>query len=157
MRFVRSVSTLAAILLASASAARAQAHRMHIGPHFSYNFDADKFGLGAQFGTRVARQLEFYPSADVWFVSPGSLFALDADLKYRPGGEAWDWLYLGGGLNLTHASAGGASSTTAGVNLIAGAESLTRQAHPFGEIRLTVGDGSTAQVAFGVNFTLDNR
>jgi hypothetical protein len=158
MRFkLPAAMTVLMLLSAVPVAVHAQTHRMHIGPHLSYNFDASKFGVGGQFSAPVAHHLEFYPSADFFFVSPGSLFSVNADLKYRLSGEAWTWLYLGGGLNLSHASAAGASKTTAGVNLIAGAESLKSMVHPFGEIRLTVGDGSTAQIALGLNFTLANR
>lgn len=149
--------TTAAVLSMAPVAGHAQTHRRHIGPHLSWNFDASKFGLGAQFSTPVARHADFYPSADLFFVSPGSLFAINADLKYRAGGEGWNWLYIGAGLNISHRSASGISKTSAGVNLIAGAESLQGRTHPFGELRLTVGDGSTAQIAVGVNLTLDNQ
>jgi hypothetical protein len=133
---------------------QAQTNRLHLGPHFGYNFDIEELGVGPQLSVPVARHLEFYPSFDWYFVSPGNLFALNADLKYRLASENLSWLYVGGGLNITRASAAGASTTDAGVNLLAGVESLRGTVHPYGELRLTVGDGSTAQIAVGLNFTL---
>lgn len=147
-----SAAVMAALLsTALAQAAKAQTNKMHLGPHITYNFDVEKLGIGPQFSMPIARQLEFYPSLDFYFLDAGSLIAFNADLKYRLTGESMNWLYIGGGLNL---SGGGTSDTNAGVNLIAGAESLRGTVHPFGELRVTVGNGSTAQIAVGVNFTL---
>ena len=157
MRF--HLPALAAVTLAVAvpGVARAQSGSWHLGPHVAYNFDAKNLGVGAQFTMPVARQLEFYPSFDYYFVSPGSLWALNADLKYRPAIQSTDWLYLGAGLNIARASAGGFSNTNAGLNLIAGGESRAGNMHPYGEFRVTVGNGSTAQIAVGLNFTLSHR
>jgi hypothetical protein len=143
-----------AVALTIAGTAQAQTSRLHLGPRISYQFDAEDIGLGAQLGVPVARQLEFYPSFDIFFVDPGSLWQFNADLKYRFGGQGLDWLYAGAGLNLLHASAGGASNTDAGLNLFGGIESLKGTVHPFAELRLTVGDGSTGMIAGGLNFTL---
>ena len=133
---------------------RAQTRGRHLGPQVAYNFDASAFGVGAQFSMPVAKELEFYPSFDFFFVSPGSVIALNADLKYRLADEGINWAYVGAGLDLQRASAGGAAMTTAGVNLFAGIESMKGSFHPFGEARLTIGDGSTAQIAGGLNFTI---
>jgi hypothetical protein len=82
MRFT--LPALAAVTFAAAvpGIAHAQAPgSSHIGPHVSYNFDAQNLGLGAQFTMPLARRLEFYPSFDYYFVCPGSLWALNPDLK----------------------------------------------------------------------------
>jgi hypothetical protein len=148
-----------ALVLASAfgGVAQAQTERLHLGPRLSYQFDLEKVGVGAQFSAPIMRYLEFYPSADYFFVSDGSYWSLNADLKYRIAAASVRWLYLGAGLNLARSSHGGASDTNAGLNLLAGAESLKGRVHPFGEFRFTVGDGSTAQVAVGLNFTLGSH
>ena len=150
---------IAAVSLAVAVPGIAKAQGpTHIGPHIAYHFDAKNMGVGAQLTMPIARQLEFYPSFDYYFVSPGSLWAFNADVKYRPAlSGTTDWLYLGTGLNLAHASVSGASATDAGLNLIAGAESRMGNVHPYGELRFTVGDGSTAQIAVGLNFSLNRR
>lgn len=151
------ISRLAIALVltsAFAAAAQAQTSRLHIGPRISYQFDLEEVGLGVQVGVPVARHLEFYPSFDYFFVDPGSFWNLNADLKYRLEGQGLNWLYLGTGVNIARASAGGASNTDAGLNLFAGVESLKGRVHPFGEFRFTVGDGSTAMIAAGLNFTL---
>lgn len=149
------VAVLIAILAAGTTiAAEAQTSRAHLGPRISYHFDAEEVGLGAQLGLPVARQLEFYPSFDVFFVDPGSLWALNADLKYRFGGEGWDWLYTGGGLNITNTSFNGDDETDAGLNLLLGVESLRGWVHPFAEGRLIIGDETAFQLSGGLNFTL---
>ncbi len=154
MRILRAAS-IVTLLALPAGLANAQTPRSHLGPHLSYNFDAEKFGIGAQFSAPLARRLEFYPSADVYFVDHGSLWALNVDLKYRvPTTDRSDWLYVGGGLNLTTAGANGSHTTDSGANLILGAESLRGVVHPFGEARLTLRDGSTFQIAGGLNITL---
>lgn len=143
-----------ALVLASvlAGTAQAQTNRLHLGPRLSYQFDLKKLGVGAQFGVPIARQLEFYPSFD-FFIGAGSIWNLNADLKYRIAAASVRWLYVGGGLNIAR-SGGGTSSTNAGFNLLAGAESLMGRVHPFGEFRFTANNGSTGQIAVGLNFTL---
>ena len=151
-----------ALVLASALAGTAQAQtgRLHLGPRLSYQFDLKDFGVGAQFGVPVARYLEFYPSFDYYFVSPGSFWNLNADLKYRIAAASVKWLYLGGGLNIARSggystgSTSTGSSTNAGLNLFAGAESLKGRVHPFAEFRFTAKNGSTGQISAGLNFTL---
>ena len=154
-------SALAALALTSIAVTgmelQAQTHRSHIGPHVSYNFDAEEIGLGAQFSAPISRFLEFYPSFDYYLVDPGSLWALNADLKVRVAGENLEWLYLGGGLNITRASFRGEGNTDAGLNLLAGFETIAGSVHPYGELRLSFADGSTVQLAFGLNFTLGAR
>jgi hypothetical protein len=139
---------------ALAGSAEAQSHRPHLGPHLTYNFDVEEFGIGAQYSTPITTFLEFYPSFDYYFVDPGSLWALNADLKVRVAGEELSWLYIGGGLNISRASFEGASNTDTGLNLLAGWEKTTGRVHPFAELRLTFGDGSSTQIAGGLNFTL---
>ena len=155
MRFrIFRMITGAVLASALAGAVQAQTGRLHVGPRVSYQFDLEDFGVGAQFSVPIVRNLEFYPSADYFFVSPGSFWSLNADLKYRVATESIRWLYLGAGLNVARASGGGDSHTDAGFNAFAGVESRKGRVHPFAEFRFTVADGSTAQIAAGLNFTL---
>ncbi len=150
-----------ALVLAStlACTVQAQTNKLHIGPRLSYHFDAKEFGVGAQLGVPVAKYLEFYPSFDYFFVSPGSFWNLNADIKYRIAAASISWLYIGGGLNIARSggySTGSTSiggSTNAGFNLLAGAESLKGRVHPFAEFRFTSNNGSSGMVAAGLNFT----
>lgn len=153
---LRVSSITAALILTGALAgtAQAQTSQLHLGPRVSYQFDVKKVGVGAQLSVPVARHLEFYPSFDYFFVDHGSFWQLNADLKYRFAGQAVRWLYGGTGLNIAHSSVSVNSATHAGLNLFAGAESLRGRVHPFGELRFTVGDGSTGMIAVGLNFTL---
>ncbi len=154
MQFRRSMLGTALVLTALAGTLSAQTSRLHFGPRISYQFDLEKLGVGAQLGVPLARRLEFYPSFDYFFVSGGSFWNLNADLKYRIAEASVRWLYLGAGLNIARSGGGPFNDTNAGLNLFAGAESLRGRVHPFGEIRFTTGRGSTAQLAVGLNFTL---
>lgn len=126
-----------------------QAHRMHLGPRLSYQFDAEEIGLGAQFSLPIANTLEFYPSFDVFFSDP-SLWSFNVDLKWRVAPASVSWLYLGTGLNIMD----GGGDSQAGLNLFGGVQSLKGNIHPFAEMRFVVNDNSTAQLAAGLNFTL---
>ena len=142
-----------ALLPALGAVAQAQTNRLHIGPQIAYDFDIEEFGLGAQLGVPIARRLEFYPSFMWYFIGEGSLWNLNADLKYRVISAQPHWLYLGTGLNISRFTNDGAGNTDAGLNLFAGAESLKGRIHPFAEARLIVGDGSRFQLAGGLNIT----
>jgi hypothetical protein len=154
---VSRISTALGLTLALAGTVQAQTSRFHLGPRVSYQFDLKKLGVGAQLSVPIVRHLEFYPSFDYFFVSDGSFWNLNADLKYRIPSESVHWLYLGGGLNIARSGSSGVHDTRAGVNLFAGAESLKGWVHPFGEFRFTANHGSTGQIAVGLNFTLDRR
>jgi hypothetical protein len=147
------------LALGAITSAQAQTNSSHLGPRLSYNFDAEAVGLGVQFGVPIAKQLEFYPSFDVFFVDVGSLVGINADIKYRIGKADLSWLYVGTGLNISNFSSGNNgegednSNTNLGLNLFFGVESLKGRVHPFGEMRFTVGDGSSSQLAAGLNFS----
>lgn len=140
------------LTLGVSSAASAQA-RSHLGPQIGYNFDYEALVLGAQFSAPLGQHLELYPSFNIFLVDGATVWALNGDLKYRLPLEG-EWLYLGGGLNVTFFESGGVSNSDVALNLIAGFESRKGNIHPFGEFRFTVGDGSTAQLVGGLNFTL---
>lgn len=153
---MRVLIVVAAVGTASAAAMPAQTTHSHLGVHALYNTDYDDFGLGAQLSIPIAHHLEFYPSFDYYFQNPGSVWEGNIDLKYRASGERFDWIYVGTGLNIDRQS-DGTSATTVGWNLLAGAESIRGQVHPFAEMRLTVADHSRFQVQAGVNVTLGHH
>jgi hypothetical protein len=145
----------AAVALAvSASPLNAQTSRTHIGPRIGYNFDAEAVTVGGQLSFPIGRRLEFYPSADIHTVDPGSMFSVNFDLKYRLPGESIRWMYVGTGLGIVSRSAGNFDNTDTGINVMVGAESLRGRIHPFVEGRVFISDGSMAQLLGGLNFTL---
>jgi len=152
---MRRVFTTLGLLLvfgcASVGTAQAQTHSLHLGPRLSYQFDYEEFGIGAQFSVPIASHLEFYPSFDVFFTNPSSLWSLNADVKWRVAPASASWLYIGSGLNLLEY---GGNGSDVGLNLFGGVESLKGRVHPFAELRLIVNDNSTGQVSAGLNFTL---
>jgi len=127
------------------------AQRAHFGPHIAYNFDIKETAIGAQLHLPVSHGIEFYPSFDYYLVDSGSLLGLSADLKFRTPGDP---LYLGGGLNIMRASAGGSSNNDTGFDLFAGLETRYGWSHPYVEVRGLFHSGSAVQGAFGLNITL---
>lgn len=144
-------------LLALGGAASAAAQSSHLGPRFGYNLDAEAITLGAQLSVPVARRVEFYPSFDYHAVDVGSLFSINADVKVRMGDPGFRGLYLGTGLGVRRRSVGDFDNTDLNANLFAGLESRWGKVHPFGEIRLGVGDETEVQLLIGFNFTLSGR
>ena len=152
---VRSVLALT-VLLGLPAVAQSQSGSFHVGPRVTHNFDFEETAIGFHAGFPVANRLDFYPSLDIFLVDNGSLLGFNADLKFRPSNEM-RVLYVGGGLNITRASGGGASNTDTGLNLFGGLEAQTGAIHPFVELRAIVGDGTTAALVGGLNITLRNR
>lgn len=134
-----------------AGTAAAQGNGLHLGPRLPYQFDAEELGVGAQFSLPIASHLEFYPSFDVFFTEPSSLWSFNADVKWRALAQSASWLYVGAGLNLMDS---GGDGSNAGLNLFGGVESPKGRIHPFGELRFILNDNSTAQLSAGLNFAL---
>jgi hypothetical protein len=135
------------LLLGAAGVSRASAQRSHFGVHGGYNLDSDDWLIGAQIHLPLSRSIELYPSFDYYFVNPGSLVGLNADLKFRTPGAP---LYLGGGLNILRAS--GSSDT--GFDLFGGLETRYGRTHPYLELRGLFHNNTTVQLLFGLNLTL---
>ena len=149
------VAVLALLLVPAITVVgHSQTKHLHIGPHVGFEFDDQNFAIGAQFSVPVAHHLEVYPSFDYYFVDVGSLWAVNADLKWRVAHERPDWLYVGGGLNISRTGLGVFHDTNAGLNLLLGVEPLKGKIHPFGEGRLTIADQTRFQLTAGLNFTL---
>ena len=143
-----------ALTLALAAPAAARAQRSHIGPHAGYNFDIDRALIGAQLLLPLSRSVELYPSFDYYFVDQGSLIGLSGDLKFRVPTGGPSVLYVGGGVNFLRASAGGASDTDTGWDLLFGLESRLGMTHPYIEGRVLNHSSSAFQLVAGLNLTL---
>lgn len=150
---------LIVVLLLGVSTASAQrrARRSYatpgprFGAHVGYNFDVDKPLLGAQLSWPIVPALDLYPSFDYYFVSGGSLWSLNVDVKYRPPTPYRAW-YLGGGLNYSHASAGGVGASTTGLNLLTGLEGRRGAVRPYVEAKLIIDNGSSFQIVGGLSW-----
>ena len=149
--------TAAALVVAPASAQRrgrasaAAVERPSYGAHLGYNFDASDLLLGAQLTYPITPRLALYPTFDYYFVSGGSLWALNFDLKYRPPTRYGAW-YVGGGLNWSHASAGGTSASDTNLNLLTGLEGRRGRTRPYVEGKFILGNGSSFQIVGGVSW-----
>jgi len=153
------VGLTAVALVASPAAAQRRARaaaaleRPSYGAHLGYNFDAKDLLLGAQLTYPITPRLALYPTFDYYFESGGTLWALNGDVKFHPPTRA-GYFYFGGGLNIMHASAGGASNTDTNLNLLAGLEGRRwRNPVPYAEAKLILGNGNSAfQIAGGVSW-----
>ena len=143
---MRHILTLV-VLLGVARVSRAAAQRSHFGVHGGYNIDSDNWLIGAQVHLPLTRSIELYPSFDYYFVDPGSLVGLNADVQFRTPGAP---LYFGGGLNILRAS--GNSDT--GFDLFGGLETRYGRTHPYVEARGLFHNNSSLQLVFGLNVTL---
>lgn len=117
------------------------------GPHIGYNFDAKALLIGAQLSWPITPQIELYPTFDYYFVDPGSLWALNFDLKYRPPTRYGAW-YLGGGLNYLKGTGG--SDTN--LNLLTGLEARRGRTRPYVEAKFILGNGSAFQLVGGLSW-----
>ncbi|HYU29968.1 MAG TPA: hypothetical protein VEK83_13130 [Gemmatimonadales bacterium] len=144
---MRRIFAMLVLLLGAAGVSRAAAQRSHFGVHTGYNVDGDDWLIGAQVHLPLSRSIELYPSFDYYFVDPGSLFGLNADLQFRTPGAP---LYLGGGLNILKTS--GNSDT--GFDLFGGLETRYGRTHPYLELRGIFHDNSSVQLVAGLNVTL---
>lgn len=152
MRTWNRLLALALPLVAAAAPLRAQ--RAHFGVHAGYHFDQDMALIGAQVLLPLGSGLELYPSFDKYFPDAGSLLGFSGDLKLRFPTGSPTRIYFGGGVNVLHASAGGASADDTGWDLFGGFETRSTAVHPYVEARMLVHDRSTLQLAIGLNFTL---
>ena len=121
------------------------------GAHLGYNFDVDEVLIGGQLSWPMTPQLDLYPTFDYYFVSGGSLWALNFDLKYRPPTRYGAW-YVGGGVNLSHASSGGNSGSDTNLNVLTGLEGRRGRSRPYVEAKIILGSGSSFQIVGGLSW-----
>jgi hypothetical protein len=127
--------------------------RPHFGGHLGYNFDVDNLLLGAQLSFPITPRVDLYPSFDFYFVDPGSLWALNFDVRFRPPSR-YGAFYAGGGINYSRFSGGGGSNSDTNLNLFTGLEGRRQRVWPYVEARLILGDGSSFQLAGGLSWRM---
>ncbi len=159
-RWLSRVLIVLLLVTLTASSAEAQRRRRHgaavnsgptYGAHVGYNFDADAAVIGAQLTYPFSPDLGFYPTFDYYFVSGGSLWALNFDLKWYPPTRSGVW-YVGSGLNWSHASSGGVSNSNTGLNLLTGLESRHGKTRPYVEGKFILDNGSSFQLIGGISW-----
>ena len=158
-RWVSRVLVVLLLLALMASTADAQRRRRAIvtqsgpryGAHLGYNFHVKEVLLGVQLSYPITPDLDLYPTFDYYFVSGGSLWSLNFDLKFRPPTAYRAW-YVGGGLNYSHASANGNGASDTGLNLLTGLEGRRGRTRPYVEGKFILGNGSSFQLVGGVSW-----
>ena len=124
--------------------------RPSVGPRIGYDFDVEHVFIGGQLNLPVGRRWGLVPSAEFYPGLSGSLFRLNADVKYHPP-TVYGLFYFGAGFAYLHANGAG----DAGANLFAGWEG--RQARPFKpflEAKFVFADNTSFNVLAGLNFPL---
>lgn len=163
---IRRVSMLAVLALAAwattvdaqrrarpRARAAATALTPRFGGHLGYSFDVEELILGAQLSYPVTPRLDLYPSFDFYAI-PGAvdLWGLNFDVKFHPPSR-YGALYVGGGINYSRASYYGANSSDTNLNLLVGLERRWRpRVHPYVEMKVIVGDGSSLQLVGGMSW-----
>lgn len=143
------------LLLAGVLAFPARA-QTSFGFHGGYDLDFEEFLIGGQarFGLGTL-PLQFQPGLDFFFADRGTLLQFDGNFLYPISGGPGEPFtpYAGAGLGVAYRSVGDFDDTSAGLNLLAGANfnSATR-IRPFIQARLTVGDGTRVGVMGGILF-----
>lgn len=150
------------------STATAQRERPLLGPQVGVaNNNLDVF-IGAQLAYPVAPQFDVYPSFDYYFPNNSyggfggvslTVWALNFEGRYWPKLNTTNsGLYVGAGLDYTHASAssGGvtASSSDVGLGLLGGWDFKAVSWRPFGQLHIVIGDADRIEFGGGVNFKL---
>jgi hypothetical protein len=160
---------LAGILLTTAASAQrnSQGDRPMLGPQIGFATNNLNLFIGAQFSYPVANQFDIYPSFQYYFPSNSygafgvsvHVFDLNFEGRYWPKLHTPNaGLYVGGGLNWTHASAsaGGvsASSSEVGLGLLGGWDFKAVSWRPFAQMHIVIGNADRIEFGGGVNFKL---
>jgi len=152
-----SVRLLVALLLLASVTLPVDAQRAtNVGPrygvHTGYLFDGIGWLAGPQLFWPVSSIVDVYPSFDYFFVSGGSAWALNLDVKALSPARDVSW-FLGTGLGFYHSNVGGGTYTANGWNLFTGLEGRSGRTLPYVEARLTLGDGGGAfRIGGGLNW-----
>jgi hypothetical protein len=121
-----------------------------VGARVGYDFDVQHTFVGGQFNLPVGRRWTLAPSAEFYPGATGSLYRLNADLKYHPP-TVYGFFYFGGGFAYVHAAGEGHG----GGNVFAGWEGRrARPFKPFLEGKFVFSYTTSFNVEAGINFPL---
>lgn len=143
---------LLALVAFPAGAQRVMNAGPRYGAHAGYNFEKHLWSAGAQLFWPISSIVDLYPSFDYFFMSSGSAWALNVDVKAVSPSRDLSW-YLGTGLAFYHSSVGGGTSSATGVNLFTGLEGRSGRPLPYIEVRLTLAErGGALRIGGGLNW-----
>jgi hypothetical protein len=161
MRFFN-FAVLSAAVLTCAVATPARAERNTLGPHLGINFDYDDPFIGIEGRidlTKLSRNLilQLNPSFSLYFLDgDAGLFNISVNVPFEfqvnetvrpffaPGLGIWHWEW----------DDGDRDDTEVMLNLIVGMLFVLPPVEPFFQFRIAVGDGSFAELMFGILFRL---
>ncbi len=114
--------------------------------------DRDEPFVGAHFAHAVQKQWQFNPSFEYVLVERGSLFSINADLRYVLPSRSSTAFWLGGGLGISHFSFRDFNKTDLGLNLITGVDFGRGPMTPFVQVKVMVLDDTELVLGGGLTF-----
>lgn len=160
LRLAPRLATFLVFLAPLLFAIPARAERNTLGPHLGVNFDVDDAFLGIEgrfdvgdIGRSAIVQLN--PSFSYYFTEGGDLFnfSFNVPFEFRIDGSVLRPM-LAPGLGVWHWSGNNNSDTDLTLNLIAGLLFALDVVDPFVQLRVAIGDGSSAELMGGILFRL---
>lgn len=155
------VVAAAGVVAQTASAQTSATKPVRFGVQADWGTDNVDFGVGARIvypalGTMLnVKGLEGYGSFDLFFPGSGlTYWEINPGVTYNVTitGVTGFSPYVGGGLNIAHASAGGASDTRAGLNLLGGGRFALGALAAYAEGRIEISGGERFVATFGIMF-----
>jgi hypothetical protein len=126
-----------------------------MGVNLQYGMDMEEFQAGAELIVPVGVPgVVFVPNFELYLRDRPTMWSANGDFHYYIG-EAYTRVftpYVGLGLAVTRASAGGTGNTEAGMNIKGGADFRTGSATPFFQIEYRTGRYDDLSVGGGVRF-----
>jgi opacity protein-like surface antigen len=143
----------AALMVASLGTNEASAQNQ-LGVNVGYNIDAERFFAGGQFRfAPPALPVVINPSLETYFIEDLTLLQIDVNALYPFGTNNTTFTpYAGAGIGIGYANNEDDSSTSAGLNLIAGASFGFGRLQPFAEARINFDDGTNVGLRGGLLF-----
>lgn len=160
LRFASRSATFLVLLAPLFFAIPAHAERNTLGPHLGVNFDVDDAFLGLEgrfdvgnLGRSAIVQLN--PSFSYYFIEGGDLFnfSFNVPFEFQIDGSVLRPM-VAPGLGIWHWSGNDHSDTDLSLNLIAGLLFALGVVEPFVQLKIAIGDGSSAELMGGVLFRL---
>jgi hypothetical protein len=158
-RLLRSAIALVLACAALCCASPAHAERNTLGPHFGVNFDMEDALLGLEGRFDVGNVgssaiIQINPSFSYYFTENIDVFNFSLNVPFEfPINGTVARPFAAPGLGIWHFN-NGDSDTELSLNLIGGVLFALDPVEPFVQLRVSIGDGSTAELMGGVLFRL---
>ncbi len=145
------VALALAALLVGAWCGEAEA-QTRFGVRGGVYMDRDEPFLGAHLSSALQKQWQFNPNFEYVLVERGSLFSINADLRYVLPSRSTTAFWVGSGLGISHFSFRDFNQTDLGLNLITGVDFGRGPLTPFVQVKVMVLDETELVLGGGITF-----